>query len=202
MSRSVIAGLYDKHVFEFLRNYFPYKFYHFTFYQQCMRDVCSQHSNHLVCSLFFIQLFSDDVISNMISICISLVTHNIEHHFMCHSYIFCDKMSVHVYCSFSVDLFFTFELWEFFIYSRYQFFIRYMVCKYSFPDCTSLYLLRRVFCREKAFNFDDSSVPDWRIPGTGEPDGLLSMGSHRVGHDWSDLAAAAASIDLFFLFCV
>ena len=31
----------------------------------------------------------------------------------------------------------------------------------------------------------------WRIPGTGEPDGLLSMGSHRVGHDWSDLAAAA-----------
>ena len=32
----------------------------------------------------------------------------------------------------------------------------------------------------------------WRIPGTGEPGGLLSMGSHRVGHDWSDLAAAAA----------
>ena len=31
-----------------------------------------------------------------------------------------------------------------------------------------------------------------RIPGTGEPGGLLSMGSHRVGHEWSDLAAAAA----------
>ena len=31
-----------------------------------------------------------------------------------------------------------------------------------------------------------------RIPGTGEPGGLLSVGSHRVGHDWSDLAAAAA----------
>ena len=31
-----------------------------------------------------------------------------------------------------------------------------------------------------------------RIPGTGEPGGLPSMGSHRVGHDWSDLAAAAA----------
>ena len=28
-----------------------------------------------------------------------------------------------------------------------------------------------------------SSVLDWRIPGTGEPGGLLSMGSHRVGHD-------------------
>ena len=39
-----------------------------------------------------------------------------------------------------------------------------------------------------------SSVLAWRIPGTGEPGGLPSMGSHRVGHDWSDLAAAAASV--------
>ena len=38
-----------------------------------------------------------------------------------------------------------------------------------------------------------SSVLAWRIPGTGEPGGLLSMGSHRVRHDWSDLAAAAAA---------
>ena len=38
-----------------------------------------------------------------------------------------------------------------------------------------------------------SSVLAWRIPGTWEPGGLLSMGSHRVGHDWSDLAAAAAA---------
>ena len=37
-----------------------------------------------------------------------------------------------------------------------------------------------------------SSVLSWRIPGTGEPGGLPSMGWHRVGHDWSDLAAAAA----------
>ena len=36
-----------------------------------------------------------------------------------------------------------------------------------------------------------SSVLAWRIPGTGEPGGLPSMGSHRVGHDWCDLAAAA-----------
>ena len=36
------------------------------------------------------------------------------------------------------------------------------------------------------------SVLAWRIPGMGEPGGLPSMGSHRVGHDWSDLAAAAA----------
>ena len=38
-----------------------------------------------------------------------------------------------------------------------------------------------------------SSVLAWRIPGTAEPAGLPSMGSHRVGHDWSDLAAAAAT---------
>ena len=38
-----------------------------------------------------------------------------------------------------------------------------------------------------------SSVLAWRIPGTGEPGGLLSMGSHRVGHGWSDVAAAAAA---------
>ena len=38
-----------------------------------------------------------------------------------------------------------------------------------------------------------SSVLAWRIPGTGEPGGLPSMGSHRVGHNWSDLAAAAAA---------
>ena len=36
-----------------------------------------------------------------------------------------------------------------------------------------------------------SSVLAWRIPGTGEPGGLPSMGLHRVGHDWSNLAAAA-----------
>ena len=36
-----------------------------------------------------------------------------------------------------------------------------------------------------------SSVLAWRIPGTGKPGGLPSMGLHRVGHDWSDLAAAA-----------
>ena len=38
-----------------------------------------------------------------------------------------------------------------------------------------------------------SSVLAWRIPGTGEPGGPPSMGSHRVGHDRSDLAAAAAA---------
>ena len=38
-----------------------------------------------------------------------------------------------------------------------------------------------------------SSVLAWRIPGTAERGGLPSMGSHRVRHDWSDLAAVAAA---------
>ena len=38
-----------------------------------------------------------------------------------------------------------------------------------------------------------SSTIAWKIQGTEEPGELLSMGSHRVGHDWSDLAAAAAA---------
>jgi len=44
-----------------------------------------------------------------------------------------------------------------------------------------------------------SSVLAWRILGTGEPGGLPSMGSHRVGHDWSDLAAAAAVLHCIYV---
>ena len=44
--------------------------------------------------------------------------------------------------------------------------------------------------KEMATHF---SVLAWRIPGTAEPGGLPSLGSHRVRHDWSDLAAAAAT---------
>ena len=39
-----------------------------------------------------------------------------------------------------------------------------------------------------------SSVLAWRIPGMGEPGGLPSMGSHRVEHDWSDLAAVLKNL--------
>ena len=44
-----------------------------------------------------------------------------------------------------------------------------------------------------------SSVLAWRISGTGKPGGLPSLGSHRVGHDWSDLAAAAAAAYIYTL---
>ena len=42
--------------------------------------------------------------------------------------------------------------------------------------------------KEMATHF---SILAWRIPGMGEPGGLPSMGLHRVGYDWNDLAAAA-----------
>ena len=49
------------------------------------------------------------------------------------------------------------------------------------------------WCQKGVFEIaTHSSVLAWRIPGTGEPGGLPSVGLHRVGHDWSDLAAAAA----------
>ena len=41
-----------------------------------------------------------------------------------------------------------------------------------------------------------SSVLAWRIPGMGEPGGLPSMGLHRVGHDWGNLAAVAANAEV------
>ena len=44
-----------------------------------------------------------------------------------------------------------------------------------------------------------SSVLAWRIPGMAEPGGLPSMGSHRVRHNWSDLAVAAAALKFLFL---
>ena len=44
-----------------------------------------------------------------------------------------------------------------------------------------------------------SSVLARRIPGMGEPGGLPSMGPHRVGHDLSDIAGAAAFPELYHL---
>ena len=47
-----------------------------------------------------------------------------------------------------------------------------------------------------------SSVLAWRIPGTGEPGGLPSMQSHRVRHNWSDLAAAAVRSFIYRVNCM
>ena len=47
------------------------------------------------------------------------------------------------------------------------------------------------YSSEKAMALHSSTLA-WKIPWTEEPGGLQSMGPHRVGHDWSDLAAAAS----------
>ena len=57
-----------------------------------------------------------------------------------------------------------------------------LILFFSFIDCS-------INCLEKEMATHSSGLA-WRIPGTKEPGGLPSMGSHRVGHDWSDLAAA------------
>ena len=63
----------------------------------------------------------------------------------------------------------------------------------------SLHLPLSFKCKQRQYHLflaemaTHSSAFAWRIPGMGEPGGLPSMGSHRVGHDWSDLAAAAAA---------
>ena len=51
------------------------------------------------------------------------------------------------------------------------------------------------FCQYRRRKWQPTpGVLAWRIPRMGEPGGLPSMGSHRVGHNWSDLAAAAAAV--------
>ena len=45
----------------------------------------------------------------------------------------------------------------------------------------------------------NSTIFAWRIPGTEEPGWLLSMGSHRAGRDWSDLATAAVHVSKVML---
>ena len=82
-----------------------------------------------------------------------------------------------IFCCFlKSSCFLAMTFWEIFMYSRYS----------------SLE-------KERATH---SSVLAWRIPGTGEPGELPSVGLHRVGHDWSDLVAAAADtvpmLDLWF----
>ena len=67
------------------------------------------------------------------------------------------------------------------------------------------YLLCSNLSQEKAMA-PHSSTLAWKIPWTEEPGRLPSMGSHRVRHDWSDLAAAAAATCLWVfwrtLFCL
>ena len=60
-------------------------------------------------------------------------------------------------------------------------------------DTTERLLLLFTFALEKEMA-THSNVFAWRIPGMGVPGGWPSMGSHRVRHNWSDLAAAAVAV--------
>ena len=57
-------------------------------------------------------------------------------------------------------------------------------------ECDTQECSCRLLQPEKAMATHSNTLA-WRTPGTEEPGGLPSMGSHRVGHNWSDLAAAA-----------
>ena len=63
-------------------------------------------------------------------------------------------------------------------------------------DITSYLLYIAVCISEKAMATHSSTLAG-RIPGSAEPGGLPSMGAHRVGHDWSNLAAAAAAVCIY-----
>ena len=76
------------------------------------------------------------------------------------------------------------------------FFIRYNVLPWVLSDFTFTFHFHALE-KEMATH---SSVLAWRIPGMGKPGRLPSMGSHRVGHNWSDLAAAAAAWVILFYF--
>ena len=58
----------------------------------------------------------------------------------------------------------------------------------------SIEFVKQLFCVDRKEDTEIIVPPSTVIPGTGEPGGLLSIGSHRVGHDWSDLAAAAVYV--------
>ena len=64
------------------------------------------------------------------------------------------------------------------------------------PNCSQFTFQFHALEKEMATH---SSVLAWRIPGMGEPGGLPSMGSYWVGHNWSDLAAAAAAMHKNFI---
>ena len=76
--------------------------------------------------------------------------------------------------------------------------------------CMYIYICIYIYMSDFTFTFHfhalekematHCNVLAWRIPGMGEPGGLPAMESHRVRHDWSDLAAAAAAAYAYILY--
>ena len=99
--------------------------------------------------------------------------------------------------------------WQTYFYMLFLIYLLYLlfiICLDSEPGRLAVHGIAksRIWLNDFTFTFDfhalekematHSSVLAWRIPGTAKPGGLLSLGSHRVGHNWSDLAAAAAIV--------
>ena len=89
------------------------------------------------------------------------------------------------------------NIWKFSVHvllkPRLENFEHYFTSMWGECNCAVVWALFGIaFIREKEMA-THSTVLAWRIPGTREPGGLPSMGLHRVGHDWSNLAAAAAA---------
>ena len=70
------------------------------------------------------------------------------------------------------------------------------VCVYIYIHKIHIYICICIYILEKEMA-THSGVLAWRIPGTAEPGRLPSIGSHKVGHNWSDLAAAAAAAYIY-----
>ena len=92
-------------------------------------------------------------------------------------------------CALPIHPFFLSNLWQSLIF----FFTVYIIL--PFPKCHVIEIIQCVASLTEKAMAPHCTTLAWKIPWTEEPGRLQSMGSYRVGHDWSDLAAAAASLN-------
>ena len=210
MPRSGMAGSYSSSLYSFLRNICTIVYNVCTnlhSHQQCMMVPFSIHPvQHLLCvDIFMIAILTNERQYFIVAlICISLIMSNVEHHFMCLLAIFVSSLEKCLFRSSAcvlIGLFcFCWGVWA--ICGEGNGTPLQYSCLENPRDGGAWWVTEsRTRLSDFTFTFHSyalekemathSSVLALRIPGTGEPGGLPSLGSHRVGHDWSDLAAWA-----------